>query len=50
MADREFLEAEALEAICACRYYDLSDNLDITTDEDLEDIVKHKIPCEICGN
>ena len=28
MTDRETLEAEALEAVCACMYYDLADYLD----------------------
>lgn len=47
---REELEKLALKEICACRYYDLADTLGETSDEELQDIIDHKIPCEICGD
>jgi redox-regulated HSP33 family molecular chaperone len=49
MLDRELLETTSLKEICACRYYDLADYMDITTDQELQDIVNHKILCEMCG-
>jgi hypothetical protein len=48
--DREELEEQALNEVCACRYYDLQDTLDETSDKDLRLIIDHVIPCEICGN
>lgn len=47
--DREVLEDEAMEAVCACRYYDLADTLHETPDEDLLAIVTRAEPCDICG-
>ncbi|HPR09107.1 hypothetical protein KDA06_00560 [Candidatus Saccharibacteria bacterium] len=46
---REELEAQAIEEVCACRYYDLQDTLQETPDEDLRLIIDHTVPCEICG-
>ena len=37
--DREQLEQEALEAVSADEYYELCDNLDSTSDEELEKII-----------
>jgi hypothetical protein len=47
--DREELEEQALNEVCACRYYDLQDTLRETSDKDLRLIIDHVIPCEICG-
>ncbi len=47
--DRSALEAAALEAICPCQYYELADNLEITTDSELLEIIEGKQPCENCG-
>jgi hypothetical protein len=49
MTDRETLETLALEAICACWYYDLLDNLEITPDDELRAIIAKKTPCDHCG-
>lgn len=49
MTDRETLESEALEAVCACRYYDIADTLDEASDDELRAIINHENPCEICG-
>jgi len=49
MVDRELLEAQAVEEVCACRYYDLQDTLQENTDEDLLSIINHTNKCEICG-
>lgn len=49
MTDREELEKRAKEEICACRVYDLTDDIDTITDQELQDIIDHKVPCEICG-
>ena len=46
---REELEAQAIEEVCACRYYDLQDTLQETPDEDLYLIINHTNKCEICG-
>lgn len=46
---REELEAQAIEEVCACRYYDLQDTLQETPDEDLHLIINHTNKCEICG-
>lgn len=46
---REDLEAQAIEEVCACRYYDLQDTLQENTDEDLLSIINHTNKCEICG-
>ena len=47
--DRELLEAKASEEICACLAYELADNLNITTDQELIDIINHNYECEMCG-
>jgi redox-regulated HSP33 family molecular chaperone len=47
--DRETLEQLALEQVCACQYYDLTDYLEITSDKELIDIIKHNYSCELCG-
>jgi len=49
MTDREDLEDKALREACACRYYDLLDTVEETSDEDLLAIINHTVPCEICG-
>jgi hypothetical protein len=49
MINREELEKQAIEAVCACRYYDLADTVTETPDEDLLSIVNHTNKCEICG-
>lgn len=46
---REDLEKQALEEVCACRYYDLADTVQETPDEDLLSIINHTNKCEICG-
>lgn len=48
-SDRDVLEDAAMEAVCACRYYDLADTLHETPDEDLLAIVTKAYPCELCG-
>lgn len=47
--NREDLEKQALDEVCACRYYDLQDTLQETPGEDLLSIVNHTNKCEICG-
>lgn len=37
--DREDLERAALEAVSATNYYDLADNIDATSDDDLYKII-----------
>lgn len=37
--DREDLERAALEAVSATNYYDLADNIDATTDDELRHII-----------
>lgn len=49
MIDRELLEKQALEAVCACLYYDLADNIDAEADDSLIAIVEHRITCDNCG-
>lgn len=39
MTDRELLETVALENVAAIDYYDLADNLEVTTDEELMMII-----------
>lgn len=50
MEDRELLETKAQEEICACRVYDLADNIDTMTDDDLRAIINHEAKCEVCGD
>ena len=49
MLDREELEKRAIEEVCSCRYYDLQDTLQESTDEDLLDVINHTTKCEVCG-
>ena len=49
MIDREILEQKALEAVCPCQFYELTDCIEGLTDADLIDIIQHKKKCEICG-
>ncbi len=44
---REELEALALNAVCACWYYDLADTLQETPDADLIRIIERE-PCIAC--
>lgn len=37
--ERDTLEAEAKQAICACYYYDLCDNIEQASDEELRAII-----------
>lgn len=39
--DREELEHLALMAVCACLYYDLADNIDTATDDELWRIIEN---------
>lgn len=48
-SDRDALETAAVEAVCACRHYDLADSLHKRSDEELLAIVTKADPCEICG-
>lgn len=47
--DRESLEQMALEEVCACQLYDLSDYLEVTSDQELINIILHEYDCELCG-
>lgn len=44
---REELETFALNAVCACWYYDLADTLEETSDADLIGIIERE-PCTFC--
>lgn len=44
---REELEALALNAVCACWYYDLANTLEETPDADLVRIIERE-PCKSC--
>jgi hypothetical protein len=44
---REELEALAMDAVCACWYYDLADTLEETPDADLVRIIERE-PCIAC--
>jgi len=48
MFDRETLEEAALLAVCACRYYDLADDLEVTTNGELLDIIEGRNRCHSC--
>jgi hypothetical protein len=48
MFDRETLELLALESVCACRYYDLADYLEVTTNGELLDIIEGRRHCHNC--
>ena len=45
--DLELLEAKASEEVCACLAYVLADNLDVTTDQELIDIINHSYEDEM---
>lgn len=49
MFDREVLEKQVLEEVCACMYYDLAGNIDIESDDTLLAITEHTVVCDICG-
>lgn len=44
---REELEILAMDAVCACWYYDLADTLEETPDTDLVRIIERE-PCIAC--
>lgn len=46
---REELEALALNAVCACWYYDLVDTLEESPDADLISVIERE-PCKYCEN
>lgn len=45
---REELEKSALENVCACDYYDLCDNIECTSDKELQQIIDNAN--KKCGN
>jgi hypothetical protein len=47
MVDRELLEAMAQERVCACQHYELADNMQTTTDNELRKIIDSK-NCTLC--
>lgn len=47
---RMALEKMALEYICPCRYYDLTDNIDSMSDSDLVDLINAGDFCEDCDD
>jgi len=47
--DRDLLESMALQQVCACQYYDLTDCIGETSDEKLIDIINHNYYCSMCG-
>lgn len=49
MIDRELLEKQALEEVCACLYYDLADNIEVESDASLLAITQHTVTCDNCG-
>lgn len=49
MQDRKLLEKIALQEICACLYYNLADNIETATDDELRDIIDGKVYCEECS-
>lgn len=46
---RDILETLAVKAVCPCLYYDLVDNLDITTDGELLGVIEGSFACEVCS-
>jgi predicted chitinase len=44
---REQLELLAMEAVCACWYYELAEVLELATDDDLIRIIERE-PCKFC--
>ena len=45
---RKGLEKLALLSICSCLYYDLADNAELATEQELVDIISHDYDCEFC--
>ena len=43
------LEKAALKEVCACQYYDLADNLSITSSLELIHIITNKTDCPQCS-
>ena len=43
------LEKAALKEVCACQYYDLADNLSITSSLELIHIINNKLDCANCS-
>ena len=43
------LEKAALKEVCACQYYDLADNLAVTSSVELVHIINHHYDCASCG-
>ncbi len=43
------LETAALKEVCACQYYDLADNMSITSSLQLLHIINHNYDCALCG-
>ena len=43
------LEKAALKEVCACQYYDLADNLSITSSLELMSIINGNYDCAMCG-
>ena len=44
------LEKQALMQICSCLYYDLADNIDVASDQDLVDYIADRYDCDMCGH
>jgi hypothetical protein len=45
---RRLLELIALREVCACKYYDLNDCLQETSEEELIEIIQNRHYCPIC--
>lgn len=48
MEDREVLEQTALQEVCSCLYYDLADNIETATDEELQNLIDGNVHCDEC--
>jgi len=46
---RLLLEKAALKEVCACRYYELADDLEITSSVELANIINGNYDCALCG-
>ena len=44
------LEKLALLQICSCLYYDLADNIDVASDQELVDYIADRYDCDMCGH
>jgi len=44
------LEKQALMQICSCLYYDLADNIDAVSDQELIDYIVDRYDCDMCGH